>query len=406
MSDKHLHFSYFKRRRLHLGVCGSIAAYKSADLLRAWITADIHVSATLTAAAAQFISPLTFRSLGAMPVYDSLWHNTENPFEHLEPGQTAHAMIIAPASAQTLSRLATGAASDMLSTQALAFDGPLVIAPAMNPRMWLHPATQENVATLRQRGAHIVLPEQGSTACGDLGQGRLADQHTLYLAALRALAPQDMCGLRILVTLGPTRESWDAVRFWSNPSTGRMGASLVTAAWLRGATVEAVCGPGCPVLPDTVRRHDVTSAREMHAAANDLWDQMDMGFFTAAVADFSPIPTGAAKFKKEQAQNGFTVQFTPNPDILRDLAQRRKAHQKVLGFAAETSEDLAACVQRKLKSKGADIIVGNRINEAGSGFATSTNSVLIADRNGREEQWLQQNKSDIAWDLCTWLLNL
>ena len=176
----------FAGKRLHLGVCGSIACYKALDLLRALHALDIHVSVTLTDGARRFVTPLLFEALGAMPVYGRMFEGDE-VFDHLEPGQRAQAMLVAPASADALSRLAAGAASDMLSAQALAFDGPLVVAPAMNPRMWRHPATQDNVATLRRRGARVVVPGCGGTACGDTGQGRLAPVEDLFLAALRAL---------------------------------------------------------------------------------------------------------------------------------------------------------------------------------------------------------------------------
>jgi phosphopantothenoylcysteine decarboxylase/phosphopantothenate--cysteine ligase len=403
--EGHLSFSAFKGKRIHLGVTGSVAAYKTCDLVRAWLSQGIHVSATLSQGASQFITPLTFQALGALPVYAPLFSG-EDVFAHLEAGQNAGVFVIAPATADSLCRLAHGAAHDMLAAQCLAFNGAVVLAPAMNPRMWAHPATQSNVALLQERGAHFVLPAVGSTACGDTGQGKLADVREIYIAALRALAPQDMQGKTVLVTLGPTREAWDGVRYWTNPSTGTMGASLAVAAYLRGAQVYAVCGAGTPWLPQGITRHRVSSAQEMFAAADALWDTADIGIFTAAVADFSPVPFGAEKFKKADADAGFSIQFTPNPDILRTLSLRRKPQQKVLGFAAETAQDLAACVHTKLERKKAHIIVGNRVNEAGSGFGSSTNSVLVADCTGREETWPLQSKADVAWGLCTWLLSL
>ena len=216
----------FAHKRLHLGVCGSVACYRATDLLRAWLKLGIHVSVTLTDGARRFVTPLLFESLGALPVYGGMFEPGQDIFAHLEPGQRAQAMVVAPVSADALARLAHGAAADMLSAQALAFDGPLVLAPAMNPRMWTHPATRANAALLEQRGARFVGPDRGGTACGDEGRGRLAALPEIFLAGLRALAPQDMAGLRVMVTLGPTREAWDGVRFWSNPSSGLMGAAL------------------------------------------------------------------------------------------------------------------------------------------------------------------------------------
>lgn len=398
----------YERKRLHLGVCGSVACYKAADLLRAWTGMGMHVSATLTPGARRFVAPLLFESLGAAPVYEDMFSAGQDVFSHLEPGQHAQAMVVAPASADALFRLAHGAAGDMLAAQALAFDGPLVVAPAMNPRMWANPATQANIDILRQFGARIVVPACGGTACGEQGEGRLAPLHDIFLTALRALSPQDMAGKRVMVTLGPTREAWDGVRFWSNPSSGLMGAALAVAAWLRGAEVTVVCGPGIRTrLPREIARHDVVSARDMFQAAADLWPGMDMGMFTAAVADFSPQPFGPRKFKKADAPDGLTVAFTPNPDILRTLSEGRKSGQKVLGFAAETAADMQALLplaHAKLKGKKADVLAANRVNSTDSGFGAVTNSMAVVDAAGHEEIWPNQSKADVAWELCSWLL--
>lgn len=391
--------------RLHLGVTGSIAAYRAPDLVRQWQDAGLSVSVTLTAAAQKFITPLTFTALGAAPVYTSLFDDPQapSPFAHLEPGQVAQALVIAPASASTLARLAQGQADEILACQTLAFRGRPVIAPAMNPAMWSNPATQANIATLRSRGYAVVEPGWGRTACGEEGQGRLADLREIYLAGLCALAPQDMRGMRVLVTLGPTREHWDGLRYWTNPSTGAMGASIAVAAWMRGARVEAICGPGTPWLPSGIVRHDVDSAREMFETASDLWPQCDAGVFTAAVADFSPEPAGDAahKFKKSSAPDGFSIRFIPNPDILKTLSLSRRPEQKVIGFAAE-SMDLETSVRGKLVSKKADLVVGNLIRD---GFGTADNTVFVADASGREERWTHLSKPDVAWRLLSWLLS-
>ena len=211
-----------------------------------------------------------------------------------------------------------------------------------------------------------------------------------------------------MVTLGPTREAWDGVRFWSNPSSGLMGAALAVAAWLRGAEVTVICGPGVRArLPREIVRHDVVSARDMFQAAADIWPGMDMGMFTAAVADFSPQPFGPRKFKKVDAPDGLSVAFTPNPDILRTLSEDRKPGQKVLGFAAETAADMQALLplaHTKLQGKKADVLAANRINSTDSGFGTATNSMAVVDATGHEEIWPNQSKADVAWELCSWLL--
>ena len=404
--ESHLCFTPPQGARLHLGVCGSVAAFRALDLLRHWRACGVAVSATLTPAARRFVTPLSFEALGASPVYGDMFDANTGSFAHLEAGQIAQAMVIAPATASTLARLAHGFADEMLACQALAHQGPLVLAPAMNPRMWSHPATQASAALLAERGAHIVVPASGGVACGDEGQGRLADIREIHLAGLKALYPQDMAGMRIMLTLGPTREQWDAVRFWSNPSSGVMGASLAVAAWLRGAEVDAVCGPGCPWLPSEIRRHEVVGARQMFEVAQALWPSIHCGIFAAAVADFSPEAHGPEKFKKTDAAGGFSIKFAPNPDILQTLAAQRHPGQKLVGFAAETADDLSAAVRRKLLLKGADIVVGNRIGQEGTGFGTSTNAVHVADATGREEQWPLMPKTEVAWRICSWLLQM
>lgn len=400
--------SVFSRKRLHLGICGSVACYRATDLLRAWQRLGINVSLTLTAGARRFVTPLLFSSLGAAPVYTDMFAPDEDPFAHLEPGQTAQAMVVAPASANTLARLAQGAASDMLSAQALAFDGPLVLAPAMNPRMWAHAATRANMALLQERGARLVPPDCGDMACGQKGRGRLAPLQDIFLAALQALSPQDMSGKKVMVTLGPTREAWDAVRIWTNASSGLMGATLAVCAWLRGAEVHAICGPGVHYrLPRSLQRHDVTSAAEMFATAEALWPQMDMGMFTAAVADFSPVPYGKEKFKKATAPKELSIGFTANKDILRTLAARSQAGQKILAFAAESTPDMESLLplaRKKRQAKGAHVLAANRINASDSGFGSSTNAVAVTDASGREEIWPVKSKADVAWELCSWLL--
>ena len=391
-------------KRVHLGVCGSISAYRAPDIVRAVRKAGMQCSVTLTPSAMRFIAPLTFEALEASPVYTAMFEdlNAPSPFAHLEPGQIMDAMLIAPASATTIARLAAGMADDLLACQALAFAGPLIIAPAMNPKMWEHPATSENIATLRRRGVTVVEPGFGHTACGEVGQGRLAELETIHLALLRVLTEQDMRGKRVMLTMGPTRESWDGLRYWSNPSTGTMGACLAVNAWLRGAHVDAVCGPGCPSLPAGITRHDVRSADEMFEAASSLWPQADMGIFAAAVADFKPEAMGTGKFKKSEAPEGFSVRFLPNRDILATLSGSRSEEQKVLGFAAE-SGNLEQAVQAKLRTKNAHIIVGNLIAD---GFGTVRNTTRVADARGRMEQWDDMPKAEIARRALTWLLSL
>lgn len=398
------HFGFtLPGKRLHLGVCGSISAYKALELLRLLMKAQVGTSVTLTPGARRFVTDLSFQSLGASKVYGEMFAN-EEPFAHLEPGQIAHAMLVAPASADAMARLALGRAQDMLSCQALAFGGPLLIAPAMNPRMWANPATQENLAVLKRRGAIIIGPAGGVVACGDEGQGKLAPVENIFLAALKALSPQDMAGQTVLVTLGPTREHFDDVRFWSNGSTGTMGAALAVAAWLRGASVHAVCGPVGLNLPEDEHfcRHNVQSAAHMFTVAEELWPRCTAGIFAAAVADYRPENARAGKFKKNEAPQGFSLPFSSNPDILRTLAVEQRGGQKVMGFAAE-AQDLPALARGKLERKKADMLVGNLIGES---FGKADNRVFVTDRQGREEFWEAMPKAQVAWKLLDWFKTL
>lgn len=406
MTHPSLYFSTFRGKRLHLGVCGSVAAFAAVDILRSALNLGMEVSACLTESAERFVTPLTFAALGASPVYENMFAVDDGRrFAHLEPGCKADAFLIAPASATTLARLACGMANNLLSAQALAFPGPLVLAPAMNPRMWEHPATQANVDTLISRGVHLVEPLMGRVACGESGQGKLASCYDILSALMGALSPKDYLGQTVLVTLGPTQEHFDSVRFWTNASTGFMGSCLVHALHFRGAQVHAVAGPGVPGLPLGVFRHDVTNARQMYEAAADLWPVMDKGVFTAAVADFAPQVHVGGKFKKEGRQQGFNLAFNSNPDILATLAASASDNQRLLAFAAETN-DLEQSVRDKLRRKGAHLMAGNYVGRENSGFGDSKNTVFVRDCHGREEQWPALSKCDVAWGLLDWLSTL
>ncbi|PIE69498.1 MAG: bifunctional phosphopantothenoylcysteine decarboxylase/phosphopantothenate--cysteine ligase CoaBC [Deltaproteobacteria bacterium] len=393
----------FADKRIHLGVTGSVAAYKALDLLRLLVTTGLGVGATLTHGASTFVTDLSFTSLGADPVYPPGFHDPLTPFAHLEPGQTAEVVVIAPATAHILAKLAHGLADDMLSTQALAFDGPLVIAPCMNPKMWSHPATQANWQILLNRGVIGLPPLAGKVACGDVGQGRLAQPWDIYLTTLKALAPKDLAGQKILITLGPTREPFDKVRFWSNPSSGKMGWSLALTAWLRGAEVFVVHGPVDVPLPEDILTLAVNTAQEMFEACMDLWPNMDVGCCTAAVADFSPLPHPHGKLKKDECPQGLRVDFTPNPDILKTMGKRKGSHQRLIGFAAEAECDLQAAAQTKLAGKHLDLIVANRIDTDETGFGHWNHSVLLLDKRGNTEQITHRSKTEIAWRIWDWL---
>lgn len=400
----HFRFAGFMGKRVHLGVTGSIAAYKSLDLLRALQEADCMVSATLTESCTKFVQGLSFEALGASPVYTNMFAGAaqgETAFDHLEPGQISDVMVIAPASANTIAKLAFGMADDMLSCQALAFPGPKVIAPAMNPNMWNAPATQRNWEMLGELGYIRIEPDCGSVACGDTGKGRLAPIDEIYTATLKALSPQDLAGKKIVITLGPTREQWDAVRFWSNPSSGTMGGCLAMAAYLRGADVTVVAGPTNLSFPQEIGVILVQNARQMYEATMDVWPNMDIGCATAAVADYHPIPFGDSKFKK--GSDTLTVEFERNPDILKTMGENKGKHQKLIGFAAET-DNLQEAAAGKLQRKNLDLIAANDISKEGSGFGVGTNQMFVLDKSGRKETWPQLPKTEVAWRLWDHLL--
>ncbi len=409
--ENHLLFELPESRKIHLGVTGSIAAYKAIELMRAWQKAGIEVSVTLTEAAKQFITPLTFQSLHANPVYNSMF---DEPLSHLAPTKDAHAFIIAPASADTIAQIAMGRADSLLSAQALAYPpevGQIILAPAMNPHMWNNQATQDNVRLLEDRGIKFVYPEKGKVACNDEGQGRLASLESIYLQGMKSVVEQDLEGKTILITLGATREYFDTVRFWSNPSTGMMGMCFAVAAWLRGATVHAICGENvnlyCPE-DELFIKHTVGTADEMLREAEEIWDDCDYGIFTAAVADFKPekYELENTKFKKSEAEDGFDLNFFPNQDIIKTLAETKASHQKVVGFAAESvssQEELAQLSKVKLHSKYADMIIGNTVID---GFGTDNNKVYVIDSEDREEFWQKLPKTEIAWNVLTWLSSL
>ncbi len=407
MIPPYLEFSSFCGSRIHLAVTGSIAAYKAIELSRDFLNSGLEVSLTMTRAAQEFICPLSFEALGADPVYTDMFHGQDRIFGHLEPGQAAQAMVIAPATANSLAKLANGLADDMLSCQALAFSGPIIVAPAMNPRLWSAKATQDNINKLLSREVFMVGPLYGDVACGDTGQGKLAPIEEIYLHVLRALGPNDLAGQRLVITLGPTREYWDPVRFWSNPSSGKMGAALAVAAWLRGAQVDCVCGPNQLWFPSGITVHPVTSAQEMYDKTVSLWPQMDMGCLCAAVCDFRPGTLLEEKFKKEPLGNrSLQLNFVSNPDILKYLGRSKTSCQKLIGFAAETNPDLLEAAKSKIRAKNLDLIVANNVSDPEFGFGTPTNQGLILDINGKYEDIPRKTKADIAWRVWDWILEI
>ena len=361
-------------RRVLLGVAGGIAAYKACELVRRLRERDIEVRVVLTAGAARFVTATTFQALSGQPVRESLWDaGAEAAMGHIELARWADLILVAPASANLLARLAHGMADDLLTTLCLASDRPLWLAPAMNRLMWAHPATQANRDTLLARGAHLLGPGSGAQACGEIGEGRMLEPAAIVAELLAQTAGSVLAGCRVLISAGPTHEDLDPVRYIGNRSSGRMGFALAEAAALAGAAVTLVAGPVALDTPSGVtRRIDVRSARQMHEAMLEQARQADIVIATAAVADYRPAQVFANKLKKQGGP--LTLELVENPDILRELAALRP-RPFLVGFAAET-ENLEAHARAKLAAKGADLIAANAVG-AGVGIETADNALSV-----------------------------
>ncbi len=388
------------QRRILLGVSGGIAAYKACELTRRLRDAGAEVRVVLTANAARFVTPLTFQALSGQAVRTDLWDEVaEMGMGHLELARWAQRVVVAPASADTIAKLAHGFADDLLSTLCLATEAPLTVAPAMNHRMWLHPATQVNVETLRARGVSILGPENGPLAEGESGPGRLMEPQAIVAAltqmegGARRKGPsmaEELGGLKVVIDAGPTYEDIDPVRFLGNRSSGRMGFAIAEAAHDAGARVTLIAGPVSLPSPQNVRRIDVRSAREMREAVLAEVSDADIFIATAAVADWRPQKTSASKIKK--GASAPALKLVENPDILAEVATRpRKPF--VVGFAAET-ENLERNARDKLARKKIDLIAANEVG-AGRGIDTEDNALHLYWKGG-EAALPRANKRELA----------
>ncbi|WP_092410597.1 bifunctional phosphopantothenoylcysteine decarboxylase/phosphopantothenate--cysteine ligase CoaBC [Dokdonella immobilis] len=370
-----------QRVRVLLGVTGGIAAYKAAELVRRLRDAGAEVRVVLTENASRFVTAMTFQALSGNPVRSSLWdEGAEAAMGHIELARWADEILVAPASADTIARLAQGRADDLLSTLVLASSAPLSVAPAMNQQMWAQPATRANIDLLRQRGVRVLGPASGSQACGDVGEGRLLEPGELVEAMLKARGPRSLDGLSVLVSAGPTYEDIDPVRFIGNRSSGRMGFAVAAAAVQAGARVRLVAGPVALATPAGVERIDVRSARQMRDAVVASAADSDIFISAAAVGDYRPQAVSPAKLKK--SGKALALELVQNPDILAELAAQA-AHPFLVGFAAETN-DLEHYAREKLERKGLDLIAANRVGEE-LGFECSENALLLLWPGGREE---------------------
>jgi phosphopantothenoylcysteine decarboxylase/phosphopantothenate--cysteine ligase len=383
-------------RRILLGVSGGIAAYKAAELVRLCVKAGAEVRVVMTRGAQQFITPLTMQTLSQHPVaIDTFDLQQEATVGHIDLADRAELVVIAPATANVLAKLAQGIADDLLTTIALATRAPILVAPAMNVNMWQHPATQANIKALAERGVQVVGPDAGDLACGWIGAGRMSEPPEIARAIERLLGPRDWNGLNVLVTAGPTWEAIDPVRYVGNRSTGKMGFAIARAAARRGARVTLVAGPTALATPPGCERVDVESAREMHEAVFARADQQAAIVMTAAVADYRPAAVGEQKLKKDALGESPSVALTANPDILAELGARGRRMPVLVGFAAET-EDVERHAVEKRKKKGCHLLVANDVSEPGSGFGTDTNRVLIVGGDDAVEKLPLLGKDEVA----------
>lgn len=368
-----------------LGVTGGIAAYKSCEVVSRLVKAGVGVYVIMTRSACEFVSPLTFQTLSRNPVaVDTFEAPNAWEVEHISLAKKADVLLVAPATANVLAKLANGLADDMLTTTALACDAPLLLAPAMNTVMWQHPATQQNLQTLLARGARSVGPEGGSLACGDVGAGRMSEPQDIVDACLSLLgARRDMVGLRVLVTAGPTREALDPVRFLTNRSSGKMGYAIARAAVARGAQVTLVTGPvhlpavaGAGMVPVTTTA-DLLREVTLRAPGQDVLIQ------AAAPADFAPALASERKLKKN-GDGGLTLELVQTADVAREAGRSKKPGQTFVGFAAETHDGVENA-RRKLESKFLDLIALNDVTRPGAGFDTDTNELTLLTRDTVKE---------------------
>jgi phosphopantothenoylcysteine decarboxylase/phosphopantothenate--cysteine ligase len=377
--------NYNRTMRVIVGVSGGIAAYKAAELVRALQRQAVEVRVVMTSAAQKFVQPLTFSALTGHKAITSLWEEADpgaaapeqNGIDHIAEAQWADALVVAPATANILAKFAHGIADDFLTTLYLATASPVVVAPAMNVNMWNHPATQANIATLRQRGVAIVEPGTGELACGMVGAGRMAEPEAISAAALSALGGRhDLAGEVVLVTAGGTREALDPVRYIGNRSSGKMGYALAEAARSRGARVVLISGPSSLQAPAHCELVNVTTAEEMRSSVLARMDESTLVIKAAAVADYRPVSVSAQKLKRT---GPLMLELAPTEDILAEVVRRRRPGQLIVGFAAET-ENRMENGRAKLLAKGADAIVVNDVAGEGVGIDADTNAATFLTR--------------------------
>jgi len=380
-------------KHILLGITGGIAAYKTPALVRQLTSHGAEVQVVMTLGAAHFVTATTLQAVSGRPVRNDLWDSAaEAAMGHIELARWADCILIAPATAHTLARLAHGMADDLLTAMTLAATCPVVVAPAMNHMMWKHPATRRNVARLLGDGVQIVGPGDGPQACGEFGPGRMLEPETLCDEIARLFGPKPLSGKRVLITAGPTREPIDPVRYISNHSSGKQGFAVAEAARDAGADVTLISGPVSLPTPAGTTRIDVTTAQQMHDAVTRHLDACDIFIGVAAVADYRPNESAAQKIKKK-SEAGLSLDLVQNPDIIAAVA-RSNARPIVVGFAAET-QDAIANARTKLVRKALDMIVVNDVSDQRIGFNSDDNAVTVITVDG-EERIDISSKTEIA----------
>ena len=393
------------RKSVLLIIGGGIAAYKSLELIRLLKTRGIGVRAIMTKAAEEFVTPLSVASLSGKKVHDALFNLTDEvEMGHIELSRSADLVVVVPATADLMAKMAAGLANDLASTTLLATDKKVLIAPAMNVRMWLHAATQRNIATLKSNGIHFVGPNEGDMACGEFGPGRMAEPVEILSAIEKLMSPasQLLEGKKILITAGPTREPIDPVRYISNHSSGKQGYAIAEAAREMGADVTLVSGPVSLAKPAGMTVLNVQTADEMLSACDGIYDVV---ICAAAVADWKVVQTAHNKIKKTTTGEVPSLSFVENPDVLATLSKTGKHRAKlVVGFAAET-EKVIEHAKAKLAKKGCDLIVANDVSEASGVFGGDKNIVHLVSANGVED-WPQLSKAEVAKRLMAHIAGL
>jgi len=386
--------THMTAKNIVLGVCGGIAAYKSVELLRLLKKQGASVRVIMTQNARAFVGPLTFEALSGQAVCTGLFEKGEDAsIRHIDWAQASDAVVIAPATANIIGKLAGGIADDALSTFILAVISPVIICPSMNIHMYESKAVQRNLEILRADGYSILNPESGELACGTTGPGRLPEPEVIMDRLLYCLAPKDLIGKQVIVTAGPTQEPIDPVRFISNPSSGKMGYAIARAAAQRGGTVTLITGPTNLPDPTGVTMMRVRTAREMAKAVFDQIDESHIIIKTAAVSDFRPHKEASQKIKKEEDE--MTLLLKKNQDILKEVGRRKKNDHILVGFAAET-EDLGKNAGKKLAEKNLEIIVGNLVDHPQYGFGSDFNKVTFFYKDGTKEPLAPMEKDAVA----------